>query len=179
MRFAPKVYGCAIAFALALPTSIAAAVTVVESAQAQAENSSSAEPLTVNGTLDADADTLDNGEYYNVHTFEGTEGQEVVIEMVSEAFDTYLVVFDPEGNRVAENDDGDGSNALVRLTLPATGTYTVWATSYGAGEVGSYRLSWKEDNTLAELQQALDEAREGGDRHCQSPGYRSPAQGQR
>jgi CHAT domain-containing protein/Tfp pilus assembly protein PilF len=167
MRFAPKVYGCAISLTLALPGSIAIATSLAETALAQVENASPADRLEVNGVLDADTDTLDNGEYYNVHTFEGTEGQDVVIEMISEAFDTYLIVLDPEGNRVAENDDGDGSNARVRLTLPATGTYRVWATSYGAGEVGRYRLSWGEDTALAELQQALEVARASGDREAE------------
>ncbi|MGB7314238.1 MAG: tetratricopeptide repeat protein [Nodosilinea sp.] len=163
MHLNSKVYGCAIALSLALSATIAPAASRAEIAQAQPNNPSPTAPLEVNGVLDATSNTLDNGEYYNIHTFEGTEGQDVVVDLVSEEFDTYLIVFGPEGNRVAENDDGDGSNARVRLTLPVTGTYRVRATSYGAGEVGSYQLSWQEDTALVELQQALEVARESGD----------------
>ncbi len=132
--------------------------------QASPDPSDTPRSLSINGALEAEDATLNSGEYYEIHTFEGTEGQSIQIDLVSEAFDTYLIVFGPDGDRLAENDDGDSSNAQVWLTLPTTGTYTVWATSYSVGEVGAYVLSWQEDTTLAELQQALAAASATGDR---------------
>ncbi|NEQ47490.1 MAG: tetratricopeptide repeat protein [Leptolyngbya sp. SIOISBB] len=165
MHLVSKVYGSAIALALLFPTLTTA--QTIELAQAPAREAEESRSQSINGTLGADDAVLDGGEYYEVHTFEGTKGQAISIDLVSEEFDTYLVVFGPDGERLAENDDGDDSNAQIWLTLPSTGTYTVWATSFSAGEVGSYALTWQEDTTLAELQQALDEAREGGDRDAE------------
>lgn len=169
MHLAHQVYGSAIALALIFPTLTTA--QAIELAQAPAREAEESRSESIDGTLGADDAVLDGGEYYEIYTFEGTEGQVIAIDLVSEEFDTYLVVFGPDGERLAENDDGDDSNARIWLTLPSTGTYTVWATSYGVGEVGSYQLSWQEDiafaDALAELQQALDEAREGGDREAE------------
>ncbi|MBE7385086.1 MAG: tetratricopeptide repeat protein [Leptolyngbya sp. SIO1E4] len=161
MHPATRLYANVIALALVFPTLTTA--QAVELTQAPAREAEERRSQSINGTLGTDDAVLDGGEYYEIHTFEGAEGQTITIDLVSEEFDTYLVVFGPEGDRVGENDDGDNSNAQIWLTLPSTGTYTVWATSYSAGEVGSYQLSWQEDTTLAELQQALREAREGGD----------------
>lgn len=172
MHLSPKFVLPALAIALLspIPPVIPAAparATTLETAQAQPDSPPAADAQEIEGLLVIDSDTLDDGSHYEVHTFTGTEGQAVAIEMISEAFDTYLIVFDPEGNRIAENDDGDDSNARVWLTLPTTGIYTVWATSYGSGEVGNYRLSWRKDETLAELQQTLEVARESGDREAE------------
>ena len=98
----------------------------------------------VTGTLDATSDTLDDGSYFNIHTFEGTAGEHIRIDLVSEAFDAYLILVGPDGEWVDQNDDGgNGTNAQLVLTLPVDGTYQVWANSYSAGETGPYTLTWE------------------------------------
>lgn len=78
-----------------------------------------------------------------VWVFEGSAGDEVSIS--AEAFDntqmdTYLEVYDPNGARLATNDDGgDGANALIEaLELPVDGVYTIEVNSLN-GE-GDYTL---------------------------------------
>ncbi|NJK61225.1 MAG: hypothetical protein HC918_14680 [Oscillatoriales cyanobacterium SM2_1_8] len=50
-------------------------------------------------------------------------------------------MFDPQGQKIAEDDNsGTGDNARIQITLPATGTYTVYANSYAVGDTGRFRL---------------------------------------
>ncbi len=64
------------------------------------------------------------------------------ISMSSNRFDTYLVLFDQNGDMVASNDDDpNGFNTDSNLTLPLDpGTYSVVATSLFGLEIGSYLL---------------------------------------
>jgi hypothetical protein len=75
--------------------------------------------------------------------FEGSAGDEISISaeaLEATQMDTFLEVFDPNGTRLAGDDDGgDGSNALIEaLVLPLDGVYTVEVSSL-AGE-GDYVL---------------------------------------
>ncbi|MFB6142300.1 MAG: PPC domain-containing protein [Halorientalis sp.] len=78
-------------------------------------------------------------------TFEGQAGQTVVVRMASEAVDPYLVVAGPDGDTVAEDDDGaSGTNSELTTTLPESGTYTIWAGSFSGDATGAYTLSVSE-----------------------------------
>ncbi len=76
-------------------------------------------------------------------TFDGVAGDVVSIAMTSADFDTYLELNGPDGQQVMVNDDGgEGLNSLIEeFTLPATGTYTIVARSFGNAGTGSYSLS--------------------------------------
>lgn len=93
------------------------------------------------GTLAA-GDAIDaGGRYTDTYTFEGSPGRRAVIELASDAFDPYLVLRTPSG-QLLENDDAEGGlDSRIDTLLADTGTYTVEATSYGAGETGDYRLA--------------------------------------
>ncbi|MDX2214912.1 MAG: trypsin-like peptidase domain-containing protein [Oculatellaceae cyanobacterium bins.114] len=96
----------------------------------------------VQGRLDRGSNVLpaDNS-YFDAYTFEGRAGQQIVIDMSSSDIDTYLILLTPDGSDLAQDDDGGGgTNSRIVATLPASGTYTVFANSYGAGEVGTYNL---------------------------------------
>jgi tetratricopeptide (TPR) repeat protein len=100
-------------------------------------------PGSVTGQLDENSQTLDDGSYFNIHTFEGTAGATIRIEMLSEEFDTYFILLGPEGKRIGEADDSNGStNARLVVTLPATGTYQILANSFSPLITGQYKLSW-------------------------------------
>ncbi|MEL6148169.1 MAG: PPC domain-containing protein [Chloroflexota bacterium] len=63
------------------------------------------------------------------YTFQGTAGQVVDIEMSSDEFDTLLYLFSPGGERIAINDDFDGTNSrIMNVELPETGLYLIFAT---------------------------------------------------
>ncbi|PSB23264.1 hypothetical protein C7B76_00870 [filamentous cyanobacterium CCP2] len=83
-----------------------------------------------------------DGSYYDTYTFEGRAGQQVQITMTSDEVDAYLILLDPNGNSLIQNDDGgdDTLNAQIIYTLPTNGSYTIYANAYASGETGAYRL---------------------------------------
>ena len=93
------------------------------------------------GTLTRGDEQLSSGEFMDTYRIEGRAGQRVWIHMTSTDFDTYLMVRGPDGSTF-DNDDaeGDGTNSALEITLPASGTYRVVATSYRSGETGTYSL---------------------------------------
>ncbi|MEM6716933.1 MAG: tetratricopeptide repeat protein, partial [Cyanobacteria bacterium P01_C01_bin.147] len=91
-------------------------------------------------TFDGPVDIID---YFNIHTFEGNAGESIIIELTSEAFDTYLILQGPSGQSLAQGGDYDGLGARIVITLPTTGMYQILAKSYDAGETGRYTLTWQ------------------------------------
>lgn len=83
---------------------------------------------------------VDNS-FFDLYTFEGRAGQRVQFDMASQEIDSYLILIDPNGNEVAQDDDsGGGSNARIVGTLPVDGTYLLMANSSEAGQAGTYQL---------------------------------------
>ena len=65
------------------------------------------------------------------------------------SIDSYLVLFDANGRKIAEDDDGGGGkNARIAITLPSTGKYTLYANSYEVGETGSFTLAGRSSNNF-------------------------------
>jgi hypothetical protein len=103
---------------------------------------------TINGSLTtSDCIFPDTTRYADVYDFNGTAGQKIAVSMNSTQFDTYLYLVNSSNQILAEDDDGgDGTNSRIPavsgfFTLPATGTYSIWATSFGEGATGSYSIS--------------------------------------
>jgi hypothetical protein len=95
------------------------------------------------GRLERGDDTLTTGEYVDSYDFEGAPGQRVSIELRSSTFDTYLILKDPAGEQVENDDadDGDVGHSSVEADLSESGTYRVLVTSYESGETGAYDLT--------------------------------------
>jgi len=73
--------------------------------------------------------------------------------------DSYLTLYDSDGQVVATNDDGgDGENALLEFTPKSSGTYYIAASAYTDRETGEYVLSLssetKTDDYLGNVYQA-------------------------
>ncbi|MDX2033321.1 MAG: zinc-dependent metalloprotease family protein [Blastocatellia bacterium] len=101
---------------------------------------------TASGSLGAGDCVLNDGSYVDLYSFSGTTGQQISISHSSAQFDAYLLLAGPDGNVIAQDDNGGGgANARIPAgsglyTLPATGSYTIYANSLTAGETGSYSL---------------------------------------
>ena len=125
----------------------------------------------------------------DVYRFDGQEGQRIRIDMSSDAFDTYIELFDANRVSLAQDDDGAaGTNSRLTVTLPATGAYFIEARAF-SDATGAYSLSVSEvepekaPETLAfgsPIQGEISEtdARDGDDRGFDVFAFRGAA-GQR
>jgi uncharacterized caspase-like protein len=87
---------------------------------------------------------LADSSYYDTYSYQGRQGERLRISLTSAAFDTYLSVgqvVDGRYREVASNDDTDGTNSVVDVTLPAAGTYQIRANSFLKGQTGAYTLA--------------------------------------
>ncbi len=109
------------------------------------------------GALSSGDAVLDDGSLYDQYTFSGDNGQYVTIFLESEDFDPYLILLDPSGQRIGENDDVSSTNRNSRLivTLPSTGLYTAVANSYESGISGEYAITIDLVNNRSSLTQIL------------------------
>ncbi len=105
---------------------------------------------TLNGNLQSGDCLFTDNSYYDAYTFSGTAGQQIAISMNSSQFNAYLLLY--QGNYpggaflVGDDNGGGGTNARIPagsgfFTVPATGTYTILANSFAAGQTGAYSLS--------------------------------------
>ena len=98
--------------------------------------------IEIDGTLNSDSKTLPvDDSYYDLYSFEGREGQQITIEMISDEIDPYLILLSSSGRELAQDDDSGGDrNAKITITLPEDDTYKLLANSYEAGQSGDYKL---------------------------------------
>lgn len=118
------------------------------------------QPITAGQTIGGTLTTGDCSYYFNsdpskvyytdVYSFSGTAGQQVAIAMNSTAVDAWLDLYavnDLAATALATDDDGGGgTNARIPVgsgwfTLPATGTYYIWANTAIANQTGAYTLT--------------------------------------
>jgi S1-C subfamily serine protease len=96
---------------------------------------------TITGRLeDGDRTLASDDSYFDAYTFDGQAGQSITIDLTSSDFDAFLILLDPNGEQIQDDDGGGGTNARLSLTLASTGRYTLMANSYESGETGSYQL---------------------------------------
>ena len=80
----------------------------------------------------------------DTYTFTADAGETVIIEMVSEEFDTFITLLNPAGEILEQNDDYNGTpQATIVVELPESGEYTILAGSFYGQVGGSYRVSVK------------------------------------
>ncbi|MDJ0691916.1 MAG: protein kinase [Xenococcaceae cyanobacterium MO_188.B32] len=80
--------------------------------------------------------------YCEKYFFSGKKGQTIIIEMLSEDFDPYLLVLKKDNIELAFNDDDSiySWNAQISVTLPQDGKYFVIARNSKAGTSGKYTI---------------------------------------
>lgn len=71
-----------------------------------------------------------------------TEGEQVVIDLTSDEFDTIITLIGPDGAAVAENDDApDGStNSMLFARVSKAGTYIIRVSPYAGQGIGRFNL---------------------------------------
>lgn len=97
---------------------------------------------TVEAELLGGEPVLLEGRQGQVWGFQATAGQSVVIDLRSEAFDTYLFLAGPGFMDPLSNDDsGSDRNAQLSVTFPESATYRIIAAAYSSDASGPYTLS--------------------------------------
>ncbi len=85
------------------------------------------------------------GSYAQFYTFSATAGQTLRVAQNSAAFNSYVYLVGPSGSVVAQDDDsgggGLGDSLISNFTAPATGTYTIEATSSATGATGAFTVA--------------------------------------
>lgn len=95
----------------------------------------------VTGALSESDATTSDGKYAQAWALEARAGEHVVVEVVSDHFDTYLYVTGPDLSGVLVDDDGGpGTGSRITFTAGQGGTYRVVVSSYAGDAVGAYRL---------------------------------------
>lgn len=69
-------------------------------------------------------------------------GQTLTVTMRSGAVDSWLELYDSDGNRVDQDDDsGGGNDAMMVFTSPSLDAYAIDASTFGTGATGAYTLA--------------------------------------
>ncbi len=130
------------------------------------------------GSLEASDEVCSRGSHADRYVITGAAGTTIQAQLQSDNFDTYLILEGANGNETAWDDDGGaGTNSRLHFTLPEDGLYTVIATSYSAGTVGTYTLEVDEfqpvplSPSALTLGEMLEGRLEDGDAVAQSHGY--------
>ncbi|MGF1468979.1 MAG: caspase family protein [Sandaracinaceae bacterium] len=95
----------------------------------------------LSGNLAENDHRLPSGELVDVYALEapGPLG-EVIVELESPDFDTYLRVDGPTGEHWENDDYGGALDSRLVVPIAAAGTYRISATSYRGGATGRYEL---------------------------------------
>ena len=101
---------------------------------------------TARGVLTETDATADNNSFYDAYRVTLKEDEKLLITMVSNEVDSFLIVGreqeDGEFEVLASDDDGlSDTHAKLEWTAPADGVYEVRAGSFQQGQTGSYALN--------------------------------------
>lgn len=121
-----------------------------------ANNETTSASIGINGVYTGSLETVGDRDWVRI---ELTSGQGVEVELRGYgSMDTYLRIYDENGNIVALNDDinFDGENYDSRVTFGATysGSYYIEAASYDDAETGSYIITT--DPATAPIEPSVD-----------------------
>jgi len=96
---------------------------------------------TVTGSLSENEPAVIDGRPGQAWELEGTAGQVVSIELVSDDFDPYLYVVGPGMDLPVEDDDSAGDmDSLVEFEFPESGTYRVIVSAFSSGSGGEFEI---------------------------------------
>ncbi|NEP17838.1 MAG: hypothetical protein F6J97_13185 [Leptolyngbya sp. SIO4C1] len=116
------------------------------------------EPVTIVGELTARDRRLPDGSYAQIQTFEGQAGQQVLINLLSNEFDAFVLLIGPNNTLVGQDDNsGGGTQARLRALLTAVGVYKVVVNTANPDEFGHYTLTITPDGS-ADSEVAQSEA---------------------
>ena len=113
--------------------------------------------VTKDGRLEPEDTFRSNDAFQDVYNYMGRSGQNMVVEIRSPDFDTYLTVESPSGESFVNDDyQGDAKRSLLSLLLQETGEYRILVSSYSSGKTGSYSLNTTTGNYYTPVHMAAE-----------------------
>ena len=90
---------------------------------------------------DRDIPTGDGG-FARDYAIKLTAGENIAIDLMSEVFDTVVILLNAEGKNIGKNDDGaDGSsNSLLFTRIKNAGNYVIRVQGFGETSSGEFKL---------------------------------------
>jgi serine protease Do len=76
----------------------------------------------------------------DIYTFHAEANQSVILEMSSDALNPYMMLLGPDGQLLAESEQGEDKTTRLYGKIPAKGTYTIVANSQKANQQGRYAI---------------------------------------
>lgn len=99
---------------------------------------------TVSGQLDSSDPALADGTFYDLWRFQGRAGQRIRVTLRSSDFDAYVAFGSMSGGEFeaveTDDDSAGGTDAMIELTLTASGEYAIRANSLSKA-TGRYTLT--------------------------------------
>jgi hypothetical protein len=130
---------------LRLAPALAAALLLSAAIPAAAQQRTIAPGQTVTDRLTAADPVLADQSHYHLWRLDARPGDRLVVTMRSEEVDAFLAWGALSGSRLevedSNDDGGGGTDARLRITVPASGTHGIRANTFGDGEVGTYTLT--------------------------------------
>jgi plastocyanin len=125
-----------------------------EHEHADGEEGGTADPLpeptairsgqTVNGELSDSDPKMDDNSRYDLYSFSGRRGQQVVVTMRSTVFDAYMALGQVDGGSFtsleSDDDTGGGDDSQITYRITRDGVYVIRANSLFASVTGAYTL---------------------------------------
>ncbi len=135
-------------FPILWPIALSGFLLFINSGRVAAQDNRVYTPLSLppnNEVADALTDRdipLGDGGFARDYALYLTSGEQVVLELTSDNFDTVLTLLTKEGKTVGKNDDGpDGSsNSLLFARIKKTGPYTVRVQGFSDTSGGKFLL---------------------------------------
>ncbi len=96
------------------------------------------------GMLAQEDSTFDSGEFYDVYSYGFTIGQNLILDVVSTEFNTYIMAVSPSEKQFYNDnyyeDDPAKTDAGLDIYIEEAGTWYIYVSSSKASEVGNYEL---------------------------------------
>ena len=89
----PKLLSYLLTSLIILPLPLPATLSQTNPNPSHLAQTETATPATINGKLDSNSQTREDKTYYNIHTLEGKEGEQITIELTSSEFTPRLYLF--------------------------------------------------------------------------------------
>jgi hypothetical protein len=94
-----------------------------------------------------------DGRPYHRYTFEAEEGRRLRVTAESQFFDTFLTVISPSGTRFEDDDGAGGTDSLVDMQAPESGTYEMIVSTFSPSGIGPYAVRFEEGDRVTVIDQ--------------------------